>query len=235
MGQISADDFLRTGEQFGLCKFGPVIHNYAAESHMGQDRNQFLSHMAATKNIDLSRSVDLFCKDISNPFGMSGQRQRIGNQNAPIAQIRGIQTHLSVFTYIGKQPQSVALPELLFRFLTEHDGMFIPGRDIVEKYITGSSADHTQILHIVFGQSKVMAQRSLLRQHFGSDLLAAVLHSTTADGAADAPLLTNQHSGTGTPGSGTGGGNDGNQHKRFSMGQFVMNDFQHISHRSVLR
>ena len=39
-------------KHLGIGKRLPVIHNHAAESHMGQNRNQLLGHMTASEYID---------------------------------------------------------------------------------------------------------------------------------------------------------------------------------------
>ena len=109
---------------------------------MAQHRHQLLSHMAAAENVNLAGDVDLLRENISDPFGVAGQGQRLGNLHAPVAQIRRVEPHLPVFAHTGQQPQSIALPELRFCLLTERDGMFISGGEIVEKHIAGSAADH---------------------------------------------------------------------------------------------
>ena len=80
------------------------------------------------------------------------------------------------------------------------------------------------------GQCEVMTKGGLFLQYFRRNLLAAVFHGTAADGAADAALFADEHPGTGTPGSCTGGGNDGNQYQRLPMFQLVFYGFQHIPH-----
>ena len=225
-GVIDEYGFFCLGEEFFAAEVFPVFQNGASEVHGREGGNQSLGYVAAAEDADHAGLDKLFAVVLVlaalDPvrFG-SKMGDDVGGdfctEQAAFFAVHG--QAAGVFRGdVGDKPGLLGAGVQGEDAVGQGKGPGIPCGDVLEIDVYISSADHAQVLHLVFAELKVFHAGAFLGENGPGQLFASVLHGTAADSAGNAAVLGDEHPGSCAPGGGAGTGDYGDQDSVLSLG-----------------